>query len=106
MLNVNINLLWIAIVLSCIALAFIIVGGIEDIDWSKNVSLVFGFVALVFWIIVLIYQLAVTNKDKYQTLLDRQIQAERNVEKYLIDHPELRVLEIDENGQIVRGKND
>jgi Na+(H+)/acetate symporter ActP len=102
MLNVNINFLWAAITLSCIALAFIIVGGIEDIDWSKYISLIFGLVALVFWIIVLLLQLADSNKNKYQTLLNRQTQAERNVEKYLIDHPELRVLEIDENGQIVK----
>jgi Na+(H+)/acetate symporter ActP len=102
MLNVNINFLWAAITLSCIALAFIIVGGIEDIDWSKYISLIFGLVALVFWIIVLFFQLADSNKNKYQTLLNRQIQAERNVEKYLIDHPEFRVLEIDENGQIVK----
>jgi Na+(H+)/acetate symporter ActP len=102
MLNVNINFLWAAITLSCIALAFIIVGGIEDIDWSKYISLIFGLVALVFWIIVLLLQLADSNKNKYQTLLNRQIQAERNVEKYLIDHPEFRVLEIDENGQIVK----
>lgn len=102
MLNVNINFLWAAITLSCIALAFIIVGGVEDIDWSKYISLIFGLVALVFWIIVLLLQLADSNKNKYQTLLNRQIQAERNVEKYLIDHPEFRVLEIDENGQIVK----
>lgn len=102
MLNVNINFLWAAITLSCIALAFIIVGGIEDIDWSKYISLIFGLVALVFWIIVLLLQLADSNKNKYQTLLNRQIQAERNVEKYLIDHPEFRVLEIDENGQIIK----
>lgn len=104
MLNVNINFLWAAITLSCIALAFIIVGGIEDIDWSKYISLIFGLVALVFWIIVLLLQLADSNRNKYQTLLNRQIQAERNVEKYLIDHPEFRVLEIDENGQIVKGE--
>lgn len=102
MLNVNINFLWAAITLSCIALAFIIVGGIEDIDWSKYISLIFGLVALVFWIIVLLLQLADSNRNKYQTLLNRQTQAERNVEKYLIDHPELRVLEIDENGQIIK----
>lgn len=102
MLNVNINFLWAAITLSCIALAFIIVGGIEVIDWTKYISLIFGLVALVFWIIVLLLQLADSNKNKYQTLLNRQIQAERNVEKYLIDHPEFRVLEIDENGQIVK----
>lgn len=102
MLAVNINFLWAAIALSCIALAFIIVGGVEDIDWSKYISLIFGLVAIVFWIIVLLLQLADSNKNKYQTLLNRQIQAERNVEKYLIDHPEFRVLEIDENGQIVK----
>lgn len=103
MLNVNNDyILWAAITLSCIALAFIIVGGIEDIDWSKYVSLIFGIVAIVFWIIVLLIQFGNSNKDKYQTLLNRQIQAERNVEKYLIDHPDLRVLEIDENGKIVK----
>lgn len=102
MLAVNINFLWAAIALSCIALAFIIVGGVEDIDWSKYISLIFGLVAIVFWIIVLLIQFGNSNRTKYQTLLNRQTQAERNVEKYLIDHPEFRVLEIDENGQIVK----
>lgn len=106
MLNVNINFLWAAITLSCIALAFIIVGGIEDIDWSKYLSLIFGIVAFAFWLTVLLLQVTDSKKNKYQTLLNRQIQAERNVEKYLIDHPELRVLEVDENGKIVEGKND
>lgn len=102
MLAVNINFFWATIALSCIALAFIIVGGIEDIDWSRYISLIFGIVALVFWIVVLLIQFGNSNRSKYQTLLNRQIQAERNVEKYLIDHPNLRVLEIDENGQIVK----
>jgi len=102
MLNVSINVLWIAITLSCIALVFVIVGGIEDIDWSKCLSLIFGIVAFVFWFVVLLLQVTDSNRSKYQTLLNRQIQAERNVEKYLIDHPELRVLEIDENGQIIK----
>jgi len=106
MLAVSINVLWIAITLSCITLAFIIVGGIEDIDWSKYISLIFGIAAFVFWLGVLVCQVLDSNRNKYQTLLNRQIQAERNVEKYLIDHPELRVLEVDENGKIIEGKND
>lgn len=102
MLIVNVNIIWMAITLSCIALAFIIVGSVENIEWSKYASLVFGLVALLLWLIILACHLADSNESKYQTLLDRQTQAERNIEKYLIDHPELKVLEIDENNKNCR----
>lgn len=101
MLNIDVNILWVAITLSCIAFAFMIVGGIEDIEWSKYISLTFGVVALLFWLIILTFQVTDSSRNKYQTLLNRQTRAERNVEKYLIDHPELKVLEIDENNQII-----
>ena len=104
MLSVNISVLYMAITLSCIALAFIIVGGIENIEWSKGASLVFGLVALLLWLIIIVCQLMDSNEEKYQILLDRQTRAERTVEKYLIDHPELKVLEIDENNRIIKGE--
>lgn len=104
MLSVDISVLYVAIILSCIALVFIIVGGIEKIEWSKYASLVFGLVALLFWLTILTYQLADSNEEKYQILLNRQTRAERTVEKYLIDHPELKVLKIDENNRIVKGE--
>ena len=103
MLNIDVSVLYVAIILSCIALAFIIVGGIENIEWSKYASLAFGLVALLFWLIILTYQID-SNEEKYQTLLNRQTRAERTVEKYLIDHPELKVLKIDENNRIIKGE--
>ena len=95
--------LWIAITLSCIFIISIIIFKVCDEDWVgavASISALFGLLLLV-WIFVIVFALNLINsKYKYQILLYDKIKAERNIEKHLIDHPELRELKVDEFGKI------
>ena len=99
--------LWIAITLTCIFIISIITFKVCDEDWAGAVASISALFGLLAWIFVIVFALNLINsKYKYQILLYDKIKAERNIEKHLIDYPELRELEIDEFGKIKKEKND
>lgn len=94
--------LWIAITLTCVFVISIISYCLDDntgIGVVAVLSTIFGFLI---WIIFIAFagELRFSPKYKYEVLLKDKIKAERNIEKHLIDNPELRKLEIDEYGHI------
>lgn len=94
--------LWIAITLTCVFVLSIISYCLDDNLGLGVVAVLSGSVGFIVWIIfmVLAGELYFNSKYKYEVLLKDKIKAERNIEKHLIDNPELRELEIDENGRI------
>lgn len=92
MLVANINLLWLAIASSALAITVLIIGLAADLTEAECCSAILAGIAACFWAGILIFQASYNTEEKYQILLDRQTRAERTVEKYLIDHPELKVL--------------
>lgn len=91
-----------AIILTCIFIISIITYKVEcSPDWAYVISVISGVVALILWLGVFVFIVfCVDCQFKYERLLEDKIKVERTVEKYLIDHPELRELEIDEYGKI------
>ena len=99
--------LWIAITSTCVFIISIITFNVCDEDWAGIVAGIFGISSFLAWLFVIIFAINLAfPKYKYQVLLDDEIKAERNIEKHLIDHPELRELGIDEFGKIKKEKND
>lgn len=95
-----------AIILTCIFIISIITYKVEcKPDWAYVVSFVSGIFGSILWIGVFVFIVfCVDSQFKYERLLEDKIKVERTVEKYLIDHPELRELEIDEFGKIKKEK--
>lgn len=94
-------LLWIAITLTCVFIISIITFKVCGEDWAGVVASISGLFSLPAWIFVIIFAFnLISPKYKYQVLLNDKIKAERNMEKHLIDHPELRELKVDEFGKI------
>ena len=93
--------LWIAITLTCVFIISVITFKVCDENWAGIVAGISALFGLLAWIFVIVFALNfISPKFKHQVLLNDEIKAERNIEKHLIDHPELRELEVDEFGKI------
>ena len=89
--------LWLAITLTCVFIISIIFYEIDCNTGMGILSFISEVCGFFIWIYVIVFagNVMCSPKLKYRLLLEDRIKAERNVEKYLIDHPELKGVDND-----------